>query len=65
MDASCIIVYDNSIGDNSQKDIALKKRVIEELNNRQDKLKLAEDWIRDYVKDVVYPQLNLERKNAV
>lgn len=65
MDALCIIVYDNSMEDNAQKDIELKKRVIRELNKRQDKLKMADDWIMDYIKDVVYPQLDLERKNAI
>lgn len=65
MDALCVIVYDNSIEDNSRKDNELKKRVIKELNLRQDKLKLANDWIMDYIKDVVYPQLDLGRKNAV
>ena len=65
MDALCVIVYDNSIDDNSQHDNELKNRVIKELNLRQDKLKLADDWIMDYIKDVVYPQLDLERKNAV
>ncbi|MDP1817384.1 MAG: hypothetical protein Q8K92_23200 [Leadbetterella sp.] len=65
MAALCVIVYDNSIDDNSQQDNELKKRVINELNLRQDKLKLADDWIMDYIKDVVYPQLDLERKNAV
>lgn len=60
MYALCVIVYDNSIDDNLQKDIELKKRVISELNKRKDKLKLADDWIKDYIKDVVFPQLNLE-----
>ena len=58
MDALCVIVYDNTNKDNSQQDEQLKKRVIKELNKRQDKLKLADKWIMDYIKDVVYPQLD-------
>jgi hypothetical protein len=65
MDALCVIVYDNTINDNSQKDEQLKKRVIEELNKRLDKLKLADYWIMDYIKKVVYPQLDFGKKNAV
>ena len=65
MDALCVIVYDNTSNDNSQRDEQLKKKVIEELNKRQDKLKLADNWIMDYIKDVVYPQLDFGRQNAV
>lgn len=65
MDALCVIVYDNTNKDNSQRDEQLKNRVIKELNKRQDKLKLADNWIADYIKDVVYPQLDLGRQNAV
>lgn len=65
MDALCVIVYDNTIEKNSQRDTQLRLRVIEELNKRQDKLKLADNWIMDYIKDVVYPQLDLGRQNAV
>jgi hypothetical protein len=65
MDALCVIVYDNTIADNSQPNDQLKERVIEELNKRQDKLQLADNWIMDYIKDVVYPQLDLGRQNAV
>jgi hypothetical protein len=35
------------------------------LNNRQDKLDLVDEWIPDYIKEIVYPQLNLGRQNAV
>lgn len=62
MDALCVIVYDNSIDDNKQKDENLKERVIKELNKRIDKLKLADDWIMDYIKEIVYPQLELIEK---
>ena len=65
MDALCVIVYDNTTEDNSQPNDQLKERVIEELNERQDKLKLADKWIMDYIKDVVYPQLDFSRQNAV
>ncbi len=65
MDALCVIVYDNTIMDNSQRDEQLKKRVIGELNKRQGKLRLADDWIMDYIKDVVYPQLDFDRQNAL
>jgi hypothetical protein len=65
MDALCVIVYDNTNNDNSHRDEQLKKKVIEELNKRQDKLKLADNWIMDYIKDVVYPQLDFGRQNAV
>jgi len=64
IDALCIIVYDNTI-DNLQPNDILKSRVINELNKRQDKLKLADNWIMDYIKKVVYPQLAFGRQNAV
>ncbi len=57
MDSLCVIVFDNTIDDNHEKDEQLKNRVISELNTRRDKLKLADDWIMDYIKEVVYPQL--------
>ncbi|HTO16770.1 MAG TPA: hypothetical protein VLZ83_13455 [Edaphocola sp.] len=62
MDALCVIVYDNSLEENQQKDETLKKRVIVELNKRTEKLNQAEDWIMDYIKEVVYPQLELTVK---
>jgi hypothetical protein len=62
MDALCVIVYDNTIDGNEQKDENLKGRVIKELNKRTDQLKLADDWIMDYLKEVVYPQLELKEK---
>lgn len=65
MDALCVIVYDNTNDDNSQADELLKQRVIKELNKRQDKLKLADNWIADYIKEVVYPQLDFSRQDAV
>lgn len=52
MDALCVIVYDNQ-----KKDEQLKNRVIKELTKRRDKLKLADDLIMDYIKEVVFPQL--------
>lgn len=60
MNALCVIVYDNSIDDNEQKDENLKKRVIKELNKRTDQLKQTDDWIMDYLKEVVYRQLELK-----
>jgi len=62
MDALCVIVYDNTIEDNQQKDENLKQRVIVELNKRREKLKQADEWIMDYIKEVVYPQLELTEK---
>ena len=62
MDALCVIVYDNSIDDNEKKDEILKNRVIKELNKRTNQLKQADDWIMDYIKEVVYPQLELKEK---
>ena len=62
MDSLCIIVYDNSIADNHKKDEKLKLRVIKELNKRIKKLKQANNWIMDYIKEVVYPQLELNEK---
>jgi hypothetical protein len=62
MDALCVIVYDNTIEDNQQKDENLKQRVIVELNKRTEKLKQADEWIMDYIKEVVYPQLELTEK---
>ncbi|AWW29161.1 hypothetical protein DN752_02830 [Echinicola strongylocentroti] len=62
MDALCVIVYDNTIDDNKQKDENLKERVIKELNKRIYQLKQADDWIMDYIKEVVYPQLELKEK---
>jgi hypothetical protein len=64
MNALCVIVYDNST-DNLRANEKLKSRVIFELNKRQDKLKLADNWIMDYIKEVVYPQLNFGGQNDV
>lgn len=61
MEALCVIVYDNTVDNNPQKDNKLKNRVIEELNKRQDQLKLADSWIMDYIKKVVYPRLDIGR----
>ncbi|WP_298545666.1 hypothetical protein [uncultured Aquimarina sp.] len=58
MDALCVIVYDNTNEKNQKKDETLKNRVIAELNERKEQLKLADDWIMDYIKQVVYPQLD-------
>ncbi len=60
MESLCIIVYDNTVMENLQKDERLKKRVIEELNKRKDKLQLADYNIMNYIKDIVYPQLDYE-----
>ncbi len=57
MDSLCIIVYDNTVEKNLKKDEKLKQRVITELNKRKEKLIQADDWIMDYIKQVVYPQL--------
>jgi hypothetical protein len=65
MDALCIIVYDNTIEDNSKRDNQLKERVIIELNKRKDKLQLADNWIPDYIKEVVYPQLDFSNPKSV
>lgn len=58
MSALCVMVYDNSDSDHQNPDIELRARVVEELNKRSEKLLLADDWIMDYIKKVVYPQLN-------
>jgi hypothetical protein len=62
MDVLCIIVYNNSVDDNSSKNDDLKERVVGELNKRKEKLRQADDWINDYIKKVVYPQLELNEK---
>ncbi|TPN88881.1 hypothetical protein [Aquimarina algicola] len=58
LEALCIIVYDNTIKENPKRDEDLKNRVIFELNTRIEQLRLADDWVMDYIKEVVYPQLN-------
>lgn len=65
LDALCVIVYDNTVERNPKGDKRLRRRVIEELNKRQEMLKLADDFIMDYIKNVVYPQLALNKPNAV
>lgn len=64
MDVLCIIVYDNSQNEDLKINNNLKNRVITEINKRIEKLKLADDWILDYIKKVVYPQLNFQNKNV-
>ncbi|WP_306640167.1 hypothetical protein [Sanyastnella coralliicola] len=59
--ALCVIIYDNTVEDNHQKDRNLKQRIIRELNSRIEILKLADDSIMDYIKEVVHPQLELNR----
>jgi len=65
LDALCVIVYDNTLERNPKGDKKLRSRVIEELNKRQEMLKLADGFIMDYIKKVVYPQLAFSRPNAV
>lgn len=66
MSALCVIVYDNRTEiDDTEKykpDIKLRNKVIEELNKRFDKLKLADSWIMPYIKEVVYPQLDFSKR---
>tara|TARA_Y100000782_G_scaffold115436_1_gene158407 strand:+ start:8780 stop:9298 length:519 start_codon:yes stop_codon:yes gene_type:complete len=62
MDALCIVVNDNTVEGNQEKDDNLRERVIKELNKRTDLLNQANDWIMDYIKEVVYPQLELKEK---
>lgn len=61
LDALCVIVYDNSVIDgnllNSDSDLHLKEKVLEELGKRKLLLMQAGDCIMDYIKKVVYPQL--------
>lgn len=57
MDALCVIVYDNSHEENESPNIELREIVLGELRKRRDKLELADDWIMDYIKELVYPQL--------
>jgi len=56
MSALCVIVYNNTLGDDPQF-AELRVRVIEELNKRLDKLLIADAFIMDYIKAIVYPQL--------
>jgi hypothetical protein len=62
LDSLCVIIYDNSVGDEGEfePDIELKNRVIEELNRRKDLLIQAGEWIMDYIKEVVYPRLEID-----
>jgi hypothetical protein len=56
--ALCVIVYDHSHPEAENKDEHVKQKVIAALNQRKDKLLQAEDWIGDYIKKVVFPQLD-------
>ncbi|WP_295116494.1 hypothetical protein [uncultured Chitinophaga sp.] len=60
MEALCAMVYNNTVNA-SLNGLMLTKRVVGELNKRLDKLKLADGWIMDYMKQVVYPQLNMDK----
>lgn len=62
MEALCVMVYDNSVGDDERNNEALKNRVINELKNRAGKLNQADSFIRDYIKEMVYPQLELKEE---
>lgn len=53
----CVMVYD--ITENDGNDL-IKQQVIDELNKRIELLKEADDWIMDYIKDKVYPQLSID-----
>ncbi|MEQ9288706.1 MAG: hypothetical protein RIG77_17425 [Cyclobacteriaceae bacterium] len=57
MDALCVIVYDNSHEENDSPNLELKETVLNELRKRRDKLEQANEWIMDYIKELVYPQL--------
>lgn len=60
MTALCVIVYDKLKGKKSKKDIERINNIIAEIKKRQEKLLLADPWIRDYIKKVVYPKLQLD-----
>lgn len=61
LEALCVIVWENSTGGGieNENDQELKQQVIDELNKRIEGLKEADDWIGDYIKKVVYPQLDM------
>ncbi len=61
LDALCILIYDNSNDKNLKKDEVFKNRVITVLNKRKHMLDLAGNYIPDYIKEVVYPQLNNQK----
>jgi len=63
--ALCIIVYDNTVEDGLdwESDASLKNRAINELNKRKNLLIQAGDWVMDYVRKVVYPQLDINLHN--
>ncbi len=57
LNALCVIVYDNSHKENDSPNLKLKETVLNELRKRRDKLEQADEWIMDYIKERVYPQL--------
>ncbi len=58
MDALFIIAFDLCHPEYKRKDEKLKQRVLQELNKRPQLLKKADLYIADYLKEVVYPQLD-------
>ena len=58
MGALCIIVYDNSHEENDSPNLELKETVLTELKRRRDKLEQADEWIMDYIKELVYTQID-------
>ena len=57
LSALCVLVYDISKGGLAEQQEKLKRRIIRELNSRHTLLMQAGDQIMDYIKQVVYPQL--------
>ena len=59
--ALCVIVFDETVerGKNWKPEVKLKCRAIKELNKRKNLLIEAGDSIMNYIKEVVYPQLEM------
>ncbi len=64
-DMTMHMVYDNSYEKNDFPNLALRETVLNEFRKRRDKLEQADEWIMDYIKELVYPQLNRRSRTSM
>ena len=65
IEAICVLLYDNSANqeeyseqENRERELIAQK-VRPELFKRKERIIAAEDWVMDYIKKVVYPQIGI------
>ena len=67
IEAICILLYDNTYPSQefSKEEMAEREAIADkvrpELIKRKERIKQAGDWVMEYIQEVVYPQIGIER----